>query len=78
MEKLDLLTEVNIRRLDRKTQIKLRTLLIAIQMAKQHNDPLYARYAKGVMLRKTMKAMILNKYGGRAYQQALSEVNRRH
>lgn len=68
-----LLQEVNIRRLDKKTQRNLRKIFIAIQLAKQANDPLYLRYAKGVMLRKTNKELILKKYGNKAYQMALAQ-----
>lgn len=75
-QSLEMLQEINIRRLDKKTQVQLRKIMIAISMAKAANDPLYIKYKKGVMLRKTMKEMILRKYGPRAYQQALSELNK--
>lgn len=43
----ELLQEINIRRIDKLTQRKLRKIVIAIQLAKQANDPLYTKYAKG-------------------------------
>lgn len=75
-QSLEMLQEINIRRLDKKTQVQLRKIMIAISMAKAANDPLYFRYKKGVMLRKAMKEMILRKYGPKAYQQALSELHK--
>lgn len=69
------LTEINIRKLDMKTKRSLRKLIIAIQLAKKANDPLYTKYKKGVMIRKNSKRMILLKYGAKAYQIAMSEKN---
>lgn len=73
IEHYQFLQEVNIRRLDQKTQRNLKKIFIAIQLAKQANDPLYTKYAKGVMLRKTNKELILKKYGNKAYQMALAQ-----
>lgn len=73
LEGFEMLQEVNIRRLDKITQRKLRTIFIAIQLAKKENDPLYIKYARGVMLRKTNKELILRKYGNKAYQMAMQE-----
>lgn len=70
-----LLQEINIRRLDKVTQRRLAAIRIAIGLAKAANDPLYAKYAKGVMLRKTYKEYILHKYGNKAYQMALAREN---
>lgn len=47
MSHFELLQEINIRRIDKLTQRKLRKIVIAIQLAKQANDPLYTKYAKG-------------------------------
>lgn len=73
LEGFEMLQEVNIRRLDKITQRKLRMIFIAIQLAKKENDPLYTKYARGVMLRKTSKELILRKYGNKAYQMAMQE-----
>lgn len=73
LEGYEMLQEVNIRRLDKITQRKLRTIFIAIQLAKKDNDPLYTKYARGVMLRKTSKELIMRKYGNKAYQLAIQE-----
>lgn len=73
MSHFELLQEINIRRIDKLTQRKLRKIVIAIQLAKQANDPLYTKYAKGVMLRKKNKELILKKYGNKAYQMAMQE-----
>lgn len=75
MSHFELLQEINIRRIDKLTQRKLRKIVIAIQLAKQANDPLYIKYAKGVMLRKKNKELILKKYGNKAYQMAMQEEN---
>lgn len=68
-----MLMEMNIRRLDPKTQVRLRTLMIAISMAKQNKDPYYDKYKRGVNLRKHYKELILRKYGPKAYNIALAE-----
>lgn len=73
MSNIEFLQEVNIRRLDKITKRNLRKLIIAIKLAKQANDPIYTKYARGVMLRKQYKALILKKYGNKAYQLAMQE-----
>lgn len=78
LEGYEMLQEVNIRRLDKITQRKLRTIFIAIQLAKKDNDPLYTKYARGVMLRKTSKELIMRKYGNKAYQLAIQEESNKN
>lgn len=72
-EAYEMLQEVNIRRLDKKTQRQIRKIFVAIQLAKENNDPLYTRYKKGVDLRKKSKTAILNKYGNKAMQLVMQE-----
>lgn len=74
-EGVEFLQEVNIRRLDPKTQRHIRKIFISIQLAKQAKDPLYDKYKRGVDLRKRFKAAILNKYGNKALQIAMQEQN---
>jgi len=55
-------------KMDRQRKIKMAVARVAVQLAKQKNDPLYDKYQKYRQLYLEYKAKIVEKYGPKAVQ----------
>jgi hypothetical protein len=60
------LTKPTMMRLDKKSDAMRRTKLIAYQLAKENNDPNWAKLVKATKAKKMYKNKILTKYGKKA------------
>ena len=64
-------TKTTVNRMSKKDDFTRRYVITCIQMARAHNDPLYAKLVKYQMIRKQTRAKIVEKYGSRAKKVAL-------
>jgi len=55
-------------RMDKQRKIKMAVARVAVQLAKEKNDPLYDKYQKYRQLYLETKAKIVEKYGPKATQ----------
>ena len=64
-------TQKTVIRTSRKDDFTRRYIITAINMARQHKDPLYAKLVKYQLLRKQARKKIVEKYGSRAKKLAV-------
>lgn len=56
----------NIVRLNRQAKLSSLTMRSALVLAQQKKDPLFAKYARAAMLKRSIRAIIAKKYGSQA------------
>jgi hypothetical protein len=81
LENVPLTEQQNIVRLNRQAKMDSLVVRSALVIAQQKKDALFAKYAKAAALKRTLRAMIVKKFGGQATMTArklLSSAGKRN